>query len=193
MSLFSTICWYFTAVMMTYNVWILWRPIPLGSKVKQKTREAALNKMREANKGFAETMMDEVAINMQKSYENLILYTRFIDKGTAIDLDVLAATTRVQRQWLRTTLSPMKLKEVHVDVFMKFMEFRKEQFWTPDEVKKQRKIMDRTMIYAMSHLDDADRIIEIVGKRGVYKLKQVKSLMGEIDSAPTGPLNDGIL
>jgi hypothetical protein len=194
-SVFLIACWTFTTITMTYNAFSLWGLFPRSRKSKSKLREAALQNVKEADRTEFDKSIDQTIIEGAKSAEYLRVYVRFIKDYQALDLNVLISRIRFGRARLQTTLLPTRLTADQVAMWSKFNLIMKD-FWNEGNhkaVMKKRNDVGRIALYAMSHLDQAHDIYQLVERRRVYQLKQIKALLKEIDDSPSGALSDGTL
>jgi hypothetical protein len=194
-SAFTIACWSFTTVVTIYNVFSLWGLFPRSRKSKSKLREAALQNVKEADRTDFDKVMDQSIIEGTKSAESLRVFVRFIKDYQAVDLNVLITRIRFGRARLQTAILPTRLTADQVAIWSKFNSIMKE-FWNGGKSKdviKKRNEVGRIALYAMSHLDQADDIYQLVERRRVYRLKDVKALLKEIDDSPSGALSDGAL
>ena len=198
LSIFTIACWCFTAVGMTYNVRTLWRPLPHSFKEIPELRREALRATRESNRIAFDKVLDETIIKRRKSVEYLRLYVRFLDKYNAVDINVIISRIRMHRTKLQTNLTPSKITAEQFTLFRRFEDVKLGVLpfvdgIPPKKRQKQRRAFERTTIYALGHMSVAEDIFSIVEQRGVYDLKQVKPLLKDIKSVPTGALSDGTL
>lgn len=195
---FTISCWVFTTAMVIYNIRNM-RPIPRHRREKTDLRGKALRRLQESGKSDFEKSMDAMVLSDKENVEYLRLFAKFIDEYSAPALISFVESLRLARMKFYTNLKSDKVTseqmKVYSDLSKAVTDSMPPQWIKGDqkEVQKSRLTFMRTAFYAMDHMDEADRIMEIVTKRGVYDLKQVKGLMNEIDSAPNGPLNDGML
>jgi hypothetical protein len=194
-SAFLIACWTFTTITMTYNVFAFWRPLPRGFNEKAKLREQALRIITDSNKDEFTKELDRAGIQHSKSVESLRLCVRFVEHYRVVDLNLLASSIHLARTRLQTTLTPLGLSPEQVACYIKFDSFMAGFFIDGDfeSAKKRKKELSRTAVYAMGHMSEADAIYDIVERRGVYQLKQVKALLKDIDDSPAGALSDGTL
>lgn len=194
MSMFTIICWSLTTVVMSHNIFVWWRPLPRSKQKMDALRTAALIKMERSDREYHYKTFDEDRIRNEKSYEYLVLYSRLVGEYRTTTLRALASKIRHQRHAMRTFLRPLTLTAQHVDVYNAFSDFNDDAEVNsgPDGNKNYKKL-ERTMMYALNHLDEAESILTVLRQRGVYELKQVKSLLQEIKEAPAPTLSDGML
>lgn len=194
-SAFLIACWTFTTITMTYNVFSFWRPIPRSFNEKSKLREQALRIIMDSDKDDFYKELDRAGLQHTKSVESLRLCVRFVEHYRVVDLNVLASGIHLARTRLQTTLTPLGLSPEQVACYAKFDSLMANFYVNGDveSMKKVKKELTRTAIYAMGHMDKADAIYDIVEQRRVYHLKQVKALLKDIEDSPAGALSDGTL
>lgn len=194
-SAFVIACWTFTAITMTYNVFSYWRPIPRSFNEKSKLREQALRIIMDSDKDEFYKELDRAGLQHAKSVESLRLCVRFVEHYRVVDLNLLASSIRLARTRLWTTLTPLGLSPEQVACYAK-LDSLTANLYVDDDIKSMKKVkkeLTRTAIYAMGHMDKADAIYDIVEQRGVYQIKQVKALLKDIGDSPAGALSDGTL
>ena len=194
LSLFTILCWSFATVVMSYNIFVWWRPLPRGKQKMDALRKFALAKLENADRDYHYKTFDEDRIRNEKSYEYLVLYLRLVGEYRTTTLKSLADKIRYRRNGMRTFLLPLSLTAHHVDIYKAFNDFSDDtEVRSGPDGNKNYKKLERTMMYALNHLDQAEDILTVLRKRGVYDLKQVKSLVREIKEAPTPTLSEGML
>jgi hypothetical protein len=193
-SMFTIICWSFTTVVMSHNIFVWWRPLPRSKRKMDALRKVALAKMEDADRDYHYKTFDEDRIRNEKSYEYLVLYSRLVGEYRTTTLKALASRIRHQRHGMRTFLRPLALTAQHVDVYKAFNDFSDDAAVNsgPDGDKNYKKL-ERTMMYALNHLDEAEAVLTVLRERGVYELKQVKSLVKETKESPAPTLSEGML
>lgn len=192
---FTLSCWSFTTLATIYNVFVLWGAFPRSSRYKSKLRAKALQNLEDADRSGFEKLMDKNSIEGAKSAEFIRMHVRFIKDYRATDLNVLVTRIRLSRSRLQTTLRATQLTADQIALWMKFNEIMKD-FWNDGngkDVMKRRNDVGRIAIYAMDHMDKGDDIYQLVERRHVYRLKDVKALLKNITETPSSALSDGFL
>ena len=194
MDLFNAICWFPAFILLTYNVYALWRPLPRNRREVPELRKEALRISQESeSKTSYLKELDRIIIDVQSKVEHLRLYVRFIDTYMAADLNALIARLRYYRVMLKSRLNSADLTESHLVVYSKFDAILKDMGLSTGQQTKDRKALTRTAFYTLAHMDQAEDILALVTDRGVYQLKHIKSLLRSLQKSPAAVLSDGML
>ena len=129
--------------------------------------------------------------------ESLKLFIRMEGKFPAYNLSSMVNNLRLERMAYRSNLVSHKLTKEQVQVYTDLIETQKEVLshviYDPKKYRSERRKLIRTAAYAMEHMDNADEITALVKSRGVYQLKHVKALLGQMQESTALPLSEGML
>jgi hypothetical protein len=196
-SVFRIVLWSIFAVLMAYNVRALWRPLPRRFNEKSKLRKEAMQLVEASDLTDFEKDVGFMEIEGQQSLERLRLYARFANEFSVSTIDSLAGNLRINFTRLLTNMTPSRITRDHLAVYERFVLIRREIRFTPDSVddvvNHQRKDLSRTAVYTMTHMDRAEEIVAIMTERGIYDLKQIKALLGQMKKVQASTLSEGAL
>lgn len=189
--------------------WVLWPILAFhffrnrkewATATKLETlRKEALDIILNNDSSFTLKGIDLPLVGEAKDVEALRLFIRFEGQIAFYNLAAMVSTVKLRRMEYRTNLRARNITREQADVFFAINDMKSdilerfEEEGSNKALKREHKKVELTALYAMANMGEADEIVSIVKDRGVYQLKHVKSLMGQMQESSVTPLNDGVL
>jgi hypothetical protein len=194
----TIVCWVIFAACIAYIVHFRLPRVARGKNLARLRQEAlgvfdSIEMKDWEQRIFRPTLMSE------KVEERLRAYVRFKGEFRPTDVAAAYANLRYARTRFMTAMNPSTMSEHHMRVFCEFHDrdgLRYELAPETDDKKVLRRFesqLTRTLWYAASHADQTEKVMTIVRERGVYRLKDIKDLLKNMDEAPAAALSDGML
>lgn len=133
----------------------------------------------------SQSIFDTAHINSQESVEHLRLYTRFADRYSTASLDSIISSLRYAQVQGITNLQSPDFTDEQMSIYQQFNDITLSAGGFDD-------MIDTTM-FAVSHMEDAPRIMMIIRDRGICDLKQIKPLLREMKDHCAPVLSEGVL
>lgn len=187
--------WAVIIIVNSYNLFAGWQPFTFSAKKKARVREEAMRQVEASDRGIIKDM-DRNAVESIKSYETLLLCSRYGKDYSLLELRSMSNRLRVSRSRLRSAFYPTRLSAEQVATYMRFDDQMKDLWIDIDDSKKmnrKRNEVTGTVIYAIRNLDRADEILEIVKSRGISDVKHIKAVLNRAEEAPANAVGDGWL
>lgn len=144
-----------------------------------------------------EKRMNRIAIAHETVVERLRAYVRFEGEFSPTTIAAVYANVRWARTQYHTVLKPSSLTAGDLKLWNEFfnlkLQLQEAHSGNKRATKKFEKDFSRTRWYTLKHREKSDAILALMRERGVYRLKDIKELMKNIEESPVAALSDGTL
>lgn len=179
--------------MIKFVEWVR-KPKPVDRNEIPRLRKEALRILDECGRSDFNKGWEQTTIASERRVDNLRVYARFIGEYRVVEISSLISWMRINR----TKMKPEELTAEHMRFYSQFMEAERHHVLGHSGVqsatawKKERTSVYKPMFYAFEHMDDSAMILSIVRDRGIFDIREIKSLLADMKSSG-GVLSDGAL